>query len=284
MQVPEPSFRQVRFAEGYRPEDVDALLAEVLPQLRAGRPATGLAEHIARATFRPSKVRGGYDQDDVDAYLDELVGLVRASTARLRPDRDGRGEGASVPATGTAPPPPRFAATRWREGYEPADVDAFVDEVRRLIEVGPVPVGLPDRITNATFEPTKFREGYAQDEVDDYLDVLVAAARQAVEHARSVPLTPAEAAVQAEALARPGRGPDGARFPRAGKVSTGYRVDEVDALARRVARELSSAAPSLRPGDLGAQRLGRQRAGYRTDLVDAWLADLEAHLARRALG
>lgn len=284
MQVPDPSFRPIRFAEGYRHEDVDAFLAEVLPQLRSERPAAGLADQIRAVTFRPTRAREGYRQEDVDDYLDVLVGAARDQTGRRRADPEGRGVGAAVPAPGTAPAPPSFGETRWREGYDRDEVDAFVIEVRQALEHGPVPVGLPERIVNATFQPTRLREGYDQDEVDHYLDLLVTAAQAVVRHAQAVPLSQQEAEVQARALAAPGRGPDGVRFARGSAVSSGYRVEEVDLLARRVARDLASTATTLTAPEVAATRFARQRAGYRTDLVDGWLADLERHLARRAPG
>lgn len=284
MQVPEPSFQASRFREGYHPEDVDALLAEVLPQLRSGRPAPGLEQHLVAVTFRSTRLREGYDQDDVDDYVDVLVSATRTLRGERAPDPEGRGEGASVPGGRTMPPEPAFTRTRWGEGYDPDEVDRFVREVRTALELGPVPVGLPERVVNATFQPTRLRDGYSQEEVDDYLDRLVEAARAAVDHARTVPLTPAEAEAQARALAAPGRGPDGVRFARGGAVSSGYRVEDVDALARRVARELGSAASALSAAEVASTRFRRQRAGYRTDHVDAWMADLAGHLARRALG
>ena len=66
--------------------------------------------------------------------------------------------------------------TRFREGYDPADVDVLLAEARSAIESWERGVATPLRaadIVNARFQPTKFRQGYDQDEVDDFLDSVV---------------------------------------------------------------------------------------------------------------
>ena len=64
-----------------------------------------------------------------------------------------------------------FTVTRWREGYDKAEVDAFL--ARMALAVDTHTVVSPLEIVNVRFQPTKFREGYNQNQVDDFLDRIV---------------------------------------------------------------------------------------------------------------
>ncbi|GAB4067075.1 hypothetical protein GCM10028777_22000 [Angustibacter speluncae] len=278
-----PTFRTTRARQGYDRAEVDAFLAEVVPLVHSARAGDDVVGRIRSVSFSPTRLRSGYDQEQVDTYLDELVEQAVRSAQVV--DVDGRGPQGLVPATGApVPPPPAFSSTVWREGYDREEVDVLVDDVRRVLEHGPVPVGLPDRIASTTFQATRLQPGYDQDEVDDYLDVLLEAARAAVSQAKSSPLTMREARRQARALAGPGRAPAGSRFERADRRESGYAVREVDAFAERLARELMALVPSTAADDVRGTRFGRERAGYRLEEVDAWLADVASHLTRRELG
>ncbi|GAB2984889.1 hypothetical protein GCM10027282_25400 [Frigoribacterium salinisoli] len=76
----------------------------------------------------------------------------------------------------------RFRPTTWREGYDTAEVDAFLDEVRATLaaaEEGRAGPGVtPVVVVEKRFTPTRFRSGYDQDEVDDFLDEIVTALRR----------------------------------------------------------------------------------------------------------
>ncbi len=74
--------------------------------------------------------------------------------------------------------------TKFREGYDPQEVDDFLARVRATFvahENGTSTVGssslLAVDVVNQRFQPTKFRAGYDQDEIDDLLDRVVAALR-----------------------------------------------------------------------------------------------------------
>ena len=75
----------------------------------------------------------------------------------------------------------RFSTTRWREGYDQDEVDAFLDRAQATLaalEQGRAGSGLtPEDVVSMRFRPTRFRPGYAQDEVDDFLDEVVVALR-----------------------------------------------------------------------------------------------------------
>ncbi|WP_186813416.1 DivIVA domain-containing protein [Cellulomonas xylanilytica] len=69
----------------------------------------------------------------------------------------------------------KFAATKFREGYDQDEVDAFLDRVTatlKELEGGETARdGVTERdIDTVRFQGTKFREGYDQGEVDDFLD------------------------------------------------------------------------------------------------------------------
>lgn len=64
-----------------------------------------------------------------------------------------------------------FEATRFREGYDPAEVDAFLRRVVDDLRRPPGHQGLTARdVVDVRFHATKFREGYDQDEVDELLE------------------------------------------------------------------------------------------------------------------
>jgi DivIVA domain-containing protein len=78
----------------------------------------------------------------------------------------------------------RFSPTKFREGYNVQQVDAFLERIRvalENIEQRPgSPVGLtPAEVQGARFGVTKFRAGYDQDEVDGVLDAVVSTLRAA---------------------------------------------------------------------------------------------------------
>jgi DivIVA domain-containing protein len=76
----------------------------------------------------------------------------------------------------------KFGMTRWREGYEPTEVDELMERVRETLagyerrrSINPITSA---EVVAALFAPTKFREGYDQNHVDDFLDEIVAALRE----------------------------------------------------------------------------------------------------------
>ena len=64
-----------------------------------------------------------------------------------------------------------FSVTRWREGYDKAEVDAFLARIALAVDTHSVIV--PLEIVNARFQPTRLREGYNQNQVDNFLDRIV---------------------------------------------------------------------------------------------------------------
>lgn len=66
---------------------------------------------------------------------------------------------------------PLFTRVRWREGYDMAQVDAFIERLMATAEGRYVerPV-TPDEIQQVSFTPVRLTHGYEVDEVDAFLD------------------------------------------------------------------------------------------------------------------
>lgn len=78
----------------------------------------------------------------------------------------------------TSPTTPSFRRTRLREGYDIAEVDSFLDELRPWL-AGRLPrPDVADRIRNARFAPVRLRLGYDMGDVDDHLAELERLASQ----------------------------------------------------------------------------------------------------------
>ena len=76
----------------------------------------------------------------------------------------------------------RFTATKFRLGYEIAEVDALLARAARTlehleqgltVESDGTPLLTPDDLLHARFSPTELTEGYFVDEVDDLLDAII---------------------------------------------------------------------------------------------------------------
>jgi len=103
----------------------------------------------------------------------------------------------------------KFAATKFREGYDQDEVDDFLDRVVETLKeregVGHAakPVTVSD-LDAVRFQATKWREGYDQQEVDDFLDRVRLELREPVPAAE---VTPTWSPVPSDAAA------DGPLFP-----------------------------------------------------------------------
>lgn len=178
---------------------------------------------------------------------------------------------------------PSFAVVSRREkGYQRAAVDTFLDRARRAFE------SEAEGIVSADIRAASFplvRGGYDISAVDAALARVEEAFAQreralavAADGASAwVGRARADAQVILEHLSRPA----GHLFARTGLLTFGYRVDEVDHVAKRIVR-------FLREGDtLTAEQVRQtafrmQRRGYREEQVDALLdATIDVLLAIR---
>lgn len=178
--------------------------------------------------------------------------------------------------------PPAFTLTHGRtRGYHRAAVDTFLAAARNAFEGGGDLTAADVRV--ASFPLVK--GGYAVSEVDAALgrveDALAGRERERsvrsngagawVEQARG------EAQVILDHLARRKKH----RFDRAGMLSFGYRIDEVDHVGSRIARYLRDGEP-LTAEQLRSAAFRMQRGGYREEQVDALLdATIDVILAVR---
>lgn len=167
------------------------------------------------------------------------------------------------------------------KGYEKRAVDAFLARARDAFEADEAGVLRSSEVRAVSFPLV--RGGYAVASVDAALGrVEDAFAAREREHALSrlgarawVAETRDTAQVVLDRLGRPRR----QRFERVSLLHYGYRVDEVDIVADRVARYLAAGDP-VTPDQVRAVAFRMQRGGYRETQVDAVLdAVVEVMLA-----
>ncbi|GAB2699519.1 DivIVA domain-containing protein [Thalassiella azotivora] len=173
----------------------------------------------------------------------------------------------------------RFQATRFREGYDQEDVDAFLDRLAGVLEAleegrEPAERLSPEGVLDERFTATKFRDGYDQDEVDDFLDRAVETLRAqgagdvvtGPGGARRADVPPVEPVTAREVrTARLGRS----------RWREGYAIAEVDAFLRRVVTALTDLEAGrserrMTVDDVRSVRFSatRLREGYVQDEVD----------------
>ncbi|SFS06372.1 DivIVA domain-containing protein [Microbacterium sp. cf046] len=174
-----------------------------------------------------------------------------------------------------------FAETQGAvKGYEKRAVDAFLNRAREAFEAGAEPM------TAAEVRQVAFpivRHGYVIAAVDAALgrieDAFAAREREAAvstEGAHAwVGQTRETAQVVLDRLSRP----KGRRFDRVSALRYGYRIDEVDLVADKLARYLET-GDSVTVEQVRAVAFRMQRGGYRETQVDAVLdAVIEVMLA-----
>lgn len=75
-----------------------------------------------------------------------------------------------------------FRLRYYRAGYEPDQVDDFLDEAAaalRDVAAGATPAMTVADVFDITFTPTRFRDGYDQAQVDEFLDRVADTLEQA---------------------------------------------------------------------------------------------------------
>ena len=152
-------------------------------------------DKASRTSFTLTRLKKGYSTEEVDAFMQEVVAALRSwetgtAVGALPPadgsepaEHDSRAAGASYGVLTSRDVTSKiFTSTRFRNGYEPDQVDAFMREAAAALlawETGTV-VGAPQKmltaqdVMDAKFQASsKFGEGYEQDEVDELLDTLM---------------------------------------------------------------------------------------------------------------
>lgn len=89
--LPQPEeFPTTRMQQGYKAEQVDALIQDVFEAVRTGEPAPSIADAKFDAT---AGLRKGYEEEAVDNYLDELSEAVGQEPTPDPAERTGVEEG-----------------------------------------------------------------------------------------------------------------------------------------------------------------------------------------------
>lgn len=179
--------------------------------------------------------------------------------------------------------PPAFPQASGRKrGYHPAAVDAFLEAARGAFEDDRTDFGAED-VRSASFPLV--RRGYVIADVDAALgrveDAFASRARARALRASGVEAWVASAREDAQQiLDHLSRAPRH-RFARTGALTFGYRIDEVDHVADRIAAYLRD-GETLLVDQIRDAAFRMQRGGYREEQVDALLdATVDVMLAVR---
>lgn len=205
-------------------------------------------------------VAHGYDHQEVEAW-------VRGRAALL----------AGGPQTGRAtvvsgPPDARFPVVRLHEGYDLAEVDAFVERIQATMAT----TLRIDDVKNIEFTTVRLHEGYDMRAVDEYLDEVIARLSGTSAAADDDELTTTEwreSLDERYELLSVANQERGQRFGRSG-FAKGYDPDQVDAFADHVRGTLTT---SLTRAEVMNVHFDDARGGYRHREVDAWLVAVEEH-------
>nr|WP_246401616.1 DivIVA domain-containing protein [Jiangella mangrovi] len=169
------------------------------------------------------------------------------------------------------PPGERFTVVRLSEGYDIAEVDAFVDRIRATLGT----TLSDDEVRQVQFTAVRLRAGYDMRSVDEYLDDVIARLSVAPTPpavAEPPSSSPPSAAERAALLAVAGR-ERGSRFARP-RFGRGYHPDQVDAFVDEVRGTL---ATTLTRAEVANTHFDLVWRGYDPREVDAWLVAVEDH-------
>ncbi|WP_309064415.1 DivIVA domain-containing protein [Microbacterium sp.] len=179
--------------------------------------------------------------------------------------------------------PPAFPLVTGREkGYHRVAVDTFLESARAAFEDDRDDFAAED-VRVASFPLV--RNGYSIPEVDAALgrveDAFAARARERAVRSLGVEKWVAQARAEAQVILDHLAREPHHRFARTGILTFGYRIDEVDHVADRIAAYLRDGAP-LTVEQVRSAAFRMQRGGYREEQVDALLdATVEVMLAVR---
>jgi DivIVA domain-containing protein len=171
-----------------------------------------------------------------------------------------------------ATPAPFPEASGRQKGYEKRAVDAFLAQARHAFEADEAGAMRSAEVRSAAFPLA--RHGYAIAAVDAALgrieDAFAAREREHAMSQRGARAWVADSReVAQEVLDRLTR-PRGRRFDRVNAMRYGYRVDEVDLVADKIARYLAAGEP-VTVDQVRGVAFRMQRGGYREAQVDALL-------------
>lgn len=188
-----------------------------------------------------------------------------------------------APATPHEEAPPAFPLTSGRQrGYHRSAVDTFLDSARAAFEESRSDFGADD-VRAASFPLV--RNGYVIADVDAALarveDAFAQRAREQAIRRVGPEAWVAQARDEAQQVLDHLCRPRKQRFARTSILTFGYRIDEVDHVADRIAAFLRD-GDALDVDQVRGAAFRMQRGGYREEQVDALLdATVEVILAVR---
>lgn len=183
-----------------------------------------------------------------------------------------------------APATSPFPETSGRQkGYEKRAVDAFLAQAREAFEADEPGTLRAAEVRAAAFPLVK--HGYAIAPVDAALgrieDAFAARERDHAMSRRGARAWVAQSRETAQVVLDRLTRPRGERFAREGFLRYGYRVEEVDLVAEKLARYLADGEP-VTPEQVRSVAFRMKRGGYNEAQVDAVLdAVIEVMLAVR---
>lgn len=146
--------------------EVDAFIQRAHQALEA-RDGSVTAKAVDGVRFKPRRMEG-YDMAQVDDELERLAAALRDIERSVRE--------ASPPGTPTPFDQLRLTIVRFRETYDKAEVDAFLQRAHRALEARDGSVTAKE-VVGVRFKPRRFG-GYDMGQVDDELERLAAALRE----------------------------------------------------------------------------------------------------------
>lgn len=180
-----------------------------------------------------------------------------------------------VTTADAAPAPAPFpVAGRREKGYDSKAVDAFLDRARTAFEDAPGERGGIDAASVREVAFPLVRGGYSIAAVDAALgrveDAFAARQREAVVSTAGAEVWVDRARFNAQEILNRLTRPRHHRFDRTRMLTFGYRVDEVDLIADKLARYFEVGEP-VTAEQVRSIAFRMQRKGYREEQVDALL-------------
>ncbi|MFC0628368.1 DivIVA domain-containing protein [Kribbella deserti] len=172
-----PEFAVRRTGERYNRDEVDQLVDRLLATIDGSAGPSVTVRMLRNAGFGRPLLGAGYAADQVDDFLVLAEAWLPKDQAQRPAEYPPFPRPGVVPSpgAGNGPQRPQFNLVRFQEGYDPAEVDEFVDRVMATVTGQPTsqPITVQD-VQNVQFTPVRFREGYSVEDVDAWLDTVQA--------------------------------------------------------------------------------------------------------------
>ena len=271
---------------GCTPKEVDAFQEEIRDTFIGATRSPVTSRDARRAQFsKPSSEDGrGYDDKQVDAFLD-AAGIRLAAMESTDIPSGPLVSGAILARWAAWADSTTFPIRRWTDGYDTAEVDAFLDVIRDTFQgIRQPPLTWPATHGN---QFTTTRPGYDVKQVDAFLDKAeprLAAIRRNDPVSGTIltdwPTGQTQQDFQPPPWAEWAEWADSTRFSTITKGS-GYETAEVDAFRQEIRDTfLGIKQPPLTSDEANGKRFKMaRRRGYDVVQVDAFCDEAEQKLA-----